>query len=270
MTTIPAKVLDRFKESLSKIQKVIEGAKSRDINEADTVVIVSDILSSVFGFDKYTEITREYAIKNNYCDLAVKIDDKVKFLIEVKAIGINLLDKHYQQALDYGANLGIEWIILTNGVIWKVYKVKFEKPIRTDSVCEINFPELKLKNQADLEKLFILCKEGLKKNAIDEFTEYKLIVNKFYVSAILQNESVIEVIKKELRKVSAGIRAEETEILSIIKNEVLKRELLDTPEAAEVMDKYTKILKKAAREKAKAAGAKAEEKTADDTGSAGE
>lgn len=58
MAMIPAKVIDRFKDNLSKIQKVIEQAKNRDINEADTVVIVSDVLSLLFGYDKYTEITR--------------------------------------------------------------------------------------------------------------------------------------------------------------------------------------------------------------------
>jgi len=125
MAAIPVKVLDRFKENLNKIQKVIEQAKNRDINEADTVVIVSDVLSLLFGYDKYTEITREYAIKGQYCDLAVKIDEKLKFLIEVKAIGITLSEKHYQQALTYGANNGTEWIILTNGLVWNIYKVRF-------------------------------------------------------------------------------------------------------------------------------------------------
>lgn len=145
MAAIPVKVVDRFKDNLSKIQKVVEQAKNRDINEADTVVIVSDVLSLLFGFDKYTEITREYAIKGQYCDLAVKLDEKLKFLIEVKAIGITLSEKHYQQALDYGANNGTEWIILTNGLVWKVYKVRFEKPIRTDFVAEFNILDLKIK-----------------------------------------------------------------------------------------------------------------------------
>jgi len=74
MANIPAKVIDRLKENLGKIQKIVEQAKSRDINEADTVVIVSDVLCDLFGYDKYEDITREYAIKAQYCDLAVKID----------------------------------------------------------------------------------------------------------------------------------------------------------------------------------------------------
>lgn len=251
MAVIPAKVTDRFKENLSKIQKVIEQAKNRDINEADTVVIVSDVLSLLFGYDKYTEITREYAIKGQYCDLAVKSDEKLKFLIEVKAIGITLSDKHYQQALDYGANNGTEWIILTNGLIWKVYKVRFEKPIKTDLVCEFNMLDIKLKNQNDMDKLFILCKEGIKKNAIDEFTQHRMIVNKYYIASVLRSETVIDSLKRELKKVDSQIKFDDEEILSILNNEVIKRELVDSQETAEANDKYNKIIKKLEKKKMK-------------------
>ncbi len=251
MATIPAKVTERFKETIPKLQKVMEQAKNRDINEADTVTIVSDVLHLVFGYDKYSEITKEYAIKNNYCDLAVKVEEAVKFLIEVKAIGITLQEKHYQQALDYGANLGIEWIILTNGLIWRIYKVKFEKPIRTDFVGEINFLELKTRNQNDLDKLYILCKEGLKKNAIDDFANHKLVVNKYFISTILQSEVISEVVRKELKKIDATIKAEEDEVAAIIQNDIIKRELIDSLDAKEAMGKYDKLIKKAIKDKEK-------------------
>lgn len=252
MANVPNKVLDRFKENLSKIQKVVEQAKSRDINESDTVVIVTDVLTSIFGYDKYTEITHEYAIKNTYCDLAIKLDGSLKFLIEVKAIGITLADKHYQQALDYGANNGTEWIILTNALNWKIYKVKFEKPIRTDLVCDFNILDLKVKNQNDIDKLFILCKEGLKKNAIDEFTQHRMVVNKYYIGAILKSDVVFDVIKKEIKKINPLVKVDDEEVSSLITNEVLKRELIDSPEAIEANEKYFKIVKKLEKKKIKA------------------
>ena len=96
MATIPSVVHHRFKENIKKFQTIIAQAKDKDINEADTVTIVFDVLTSVFGYDKYNEITKEYVIKGTYCDLAVKVNGCVKFLIEVKAIGIDLQKKHYQ------------------------------------------------------------------------------------------------------------------------------------------------------------------------------
>ncbi len=252
MATIPVKVIERIKDNLNKLQKVLEQAKNRDINEADTVVIVTDILVNIFGYDKYTEITREYVVKSTFCDLAIKIESDLKFLIEVKAIGITLTDKHYEQVLNYGANNGCEWIILTNGLVWKVYKVKFEKPIKTDLVCEFSFLDLKIKNQNDLDKLFILCKEGLKKNAIDEFTQHRMVVNKYYIGSILQSSYVIEIIKRELKKINILLKVEDDEVLSLLNNEILKRELLDSPDAIDANDKYNKILKKLDKIKIKA------------------
>ena len=94
MVTIPKKVADQFIKQIGSFQRVLKKAKDRDINEADTVTIVTDILAGVFGFDKYTEITSEHAIRGTYCDLAVKIEGKLKYLIEVKAIGLELKENH--------------------------------------------------------------------------------------------------------------------------------------------------------------------------------
>ncbi|MFH2056545.1 MAG: hypothetical protein ABIJ61_11350 [bacterium] len=94
MSAIPKKVADRYRSAVPKFQKILGVARDRDVNEADTVSIIQDMLAEVFGFDKYTEITSEYAIRGTYCDLAVKIDGTVQYLIEVKSIGLELRDSH--------------------------------------------------------------------------------------------------------------------------------------------------------------------------------
>ena len=58
------------------------------------MTIIVDILAEIFGYDKYSEITSEHAIRGTYCDLATKIDGVLQFLIEVKAIGIDLKEQH--------------------------------------------------------------------------------------------------------------------------------------------------------------------------------
>ena len=90
MSNIPKKVIERFVKTVPKFQKVLQLAKDRDVNESDTVAILNDIFGDVLGYDKYLEVTSELAIRGTYCDLALRVDDKVQFLIEVKAIGIDL------------------------------------------------------------------------------------------------------------------------------------------------------------------------------------
>jgi len=153
MATIPKKIDDRLKQSVKKYQVVLSNAKSRDVGEADTVTIIKDMLSDMFGYDKYTEVTSEYAIRGTYCDLAIKLDNKLSTLIEVKAIGLELKDQHVKQAIDYAANQGVDWAILTNGINWQFYHVTFSKPIEKELVLEFNITEINTRTQEHREIL---------------------------------------------------------------------------------------------------------------------
>jgi len=72
MANIPATTSKRLVACVPKFRKILSRAQERDVNESDTVTIVTDMLEEVFGFDKYSEITREYAIQGTYYDLAIK------------------------------------------------------------------------------------------------------------------------------------------------------------------------------------------------------
>ena len=101
MASVPKRVSERLAASIRRFQPILSAARSRDVGEADTVTIVKDMLAEVFGYDKYAEVTSEYAIRGTYCDLATKIDGVLQALIEVKAIGLELKDSHVKQAVDY-------------------------------------------------------------------------------------------------------------------------------------------------------------------------
>jgi hypothetical protein len=104
---VPKRVIERIASTLKQYQSILELQRSRDVSEADTDTVVKDLLSDVFGYDKYAELTSEHSIRGTFCDLAVKIDGKLSFLIEVKAIGVDLKDSHVKQAIDYAANQGV-------------------------------------------------------------------------------------------------------------------------------------------------------------------
>ena len=65
---------------------MLESARTRDVNESDTAVIVSDFLTDVLGYDKYEDVTTEFAVRSTFCDLAVKRGGHVQYLIEVKPL----------------------------------------------------------------------------------------------------------------------------------------------------------------------------------------
>jgi len=259
--TIPKKVADRLAQNSSTFQKVLSGAKDRDVNESDTVTIITDMLAAVFGYDKYTEVTSEQAIKGTYCDLAIKLDGKIKFLIEVKAIGLTLKDNHLHQAISYGANEGIDWVVLTNGIDWEIHKIRFEKPIECDLVCSFNFLELNPRKQQDQSQLFLLCKEGISKAAIEQFHEQVQIVNRFVIGATLLSEPILEVIRRELRRMSGDVKVTTEEIAEILQVETLKREIVEGEQARQAKSRVKKAQNKRLRKSSKSKS----EKTPKDT-----
>ncbi|MGO9146123.1 MAG: type I restriction enzyme HsdR N-terminal domain-containing protein, partial [Desulfomonilia bacterium] len=191
MTNISKKVLVRFIKTVPRFQKVLQIAKDRDVNESDTVSVINDILGEVLGYDKYQEVTREFAIRSTYCDLAIKIEDKVHFIIEVKAIGIDLKETHLRQAIDYGANHGVQWVVLTNGIEWRLYRIRFEQPINHDLVCSFNFLSLNPKDGKDQECLFILSKEGLIRDVRDDFYDKVQSINRYIIGSLILNDPIL-------------------------------------------------------------------------------
>lgn len=251
MFNIPKSVSNRFLKSVPKFKKVLEIAKIRDLNESDTVQIITDILSEIFGYDKYLEVTSELAIRGTFCDLAININGNIQFLIEAKAIGKNLNDNHLKQAIDYGANKGIQWVVLTNGINWQLHRITFAKPISHSLVCELDLVEIDLKDPDDVSRLFLISKESLSKNARESFFEKVQSVNRHTIGNLICSEVILKVIARETKKMGDGIKISKEEVLKIIQDEVLKRDILEGEEAKEAQKKVKKYERKLIKSKTK-------------------
>lgn len=251
MTSIPVKVQDRLVTGIKRFLPVLTSAKSRDVNESDTVTIVTDMLADVFGFDKYSEITSEYVIKGTLVDLAIKLDGKLEMLIEVKAIGSGLKDAFIKQAVDYAANEGAEWVMLTNGAMWQVYKISFGKPVSHDLVLEIDFMNLNPKKSDHLENLYLLTKEGLGKSVLGDYHTQRQALSRFLIGAVVLSEPALDVIRRELRKISPDVKIDNDQIKAVLLQEIIKREVMEGEKADEAMKKVMRIAKREVRKTAK-------------------
>lgn len=244
MANIPKKVVDRFIKNVPRFQKVLQIAKDRDVNESDTVAVLNDIFGDVLGYDKYLEVTSELAIRGTYCDLALRVEDKVQFLIEVKAIGIDLKETHMKQACDYGANHGVQWVVLTNGIEWRVYRIRFEQPINFDLIGTADFLALNPRDEKDQDFLFLLAKEGLGKSAREDFYEKVQSVNRYVIGNLILAEPVLCVLRRELKKLADGVKIEMEEIQKIVRSEVLKREIVEGEQAEVAQTRVNKFYRK--------------------------
>lgn len=247
MPQVPNKVAERLAAGIKRFQPILTSAKSRDVGESDTVIIVTDMLSEVFGYDKYSEVTSETSIRGTWCDLAIKLDGAIEFLIEVKAIGLELKDAHTKQAVDYSANQGTDWVLLTNAEIWRVYKVTFAKPIDSELVLEINFSQLNPKKAVDVELLYHLTREGWMKSALGEFHTQQQALSRFFLGAMVTSPPVLEIIRRELRRLSPDVRIDIEQIKSALVQDVLKREVVEGEKAEEARKKISRVASKLLR-----------------------
>lgn len=262
--SVPNKVAERLVTSLKRFQPILQGALTRDVNESDTSMIVTDILAEVCGYDKYSEVTRELCIRGTYCDIATRIDGKFQMLIEVKAVGVDLKDAHAKQAIDYAANQGIEWVALTTGRIWRVFRVIFAKPIDAELALDLDLLALNLKQTAHLESLYLLTRESMVKSGLHVFHDRHQATSRFYLGAVLLSDPVLETVRRELRRLS-DIKLEVEELREAIRSDVIKREVLEGDKADAAARKVTKSAGKLLRARKEQATVDPEADAAEDT-----
>lgn len=246
---IPKRASERIATGLKKYQAILAEARNRDISESDTVVIIGDMLAELLGYRKYVEITTEFAVRGTFVDLAVKVENEVRFLVEAKAIGVELKDQHVKQAIDYGANQGVEWVLLTNAIVWRVYKIQFGQPIDKTLVFELDLLKARPRDNYVLECFGNLSREGFTQSSMRAFQQQQEATSKFSVAAVLMSEAVLTATRRELRRIYASVRIDEAILYNVVRNDVLKREVVDSDEARVAQDALKKSLRSVARAK---------------------
>ena len=251
--SIPNVVVKRLKSATPRYRDILKKKIEEDLNEADTVTIITDMLEKVFGFDKIEDIRKEFRIQGNYkCDIAVMLKKKVAYLIEVKSIGSTLSNKHIKQAVTYASREGIDNVVLTNGILWQVYRVTLQDKVQNEMMFEIDFLNLNLKSKEDLERLFLLCNRGVQRSAIDGFYEHSQVFNKYTLGRLLLTDPVLNVVRREMRRLKDGMRQISLDqIQEKLEQEVIKRDLLgeDGEDAKKLIAKASRKQKKASSRK---------------------
>ena len=253
MARLPKRAAERVALGLKRFQPILSAARSRDVNESDTGLIVTDVLQEVFGYDKYSEITSEYQIRSSFCDLAIKLDGQLALLIEVKAVGSALKDQHVKQAVDYAANQGTDWVVLTNGLTWQVYRVTFGKPVQNELVLAFDLLDLNSRSSSDVETLGLLAKEGWQKARLGEYHSRRQALSRFVLGALVVSAPVLGAIRREVRRMTPDVRITIEEIEATLRDDVLKRDVLEGENANAARKRVLRAARRVARRK-KAAG----------------
>jgi hypothetical protein len=190
--------LKKSADALKKYSKKYLGGHLKELDESGTRLMINEFLTEVLGYAPIEEVKTEYMIKGTYADYVIQLKGVRHFLVEVKALSLNLSDAHLRQAVNYGANEGIEWALLTNGKCFNLYKILFNKPIESRKMFSIDLSDpIQLKNA--IESIQFLHKDSVSNKGLDLLWNKCAALDPANVAGFLYTPNVINYIKKSLK-----------------------------------------------------------------------
>jgi hypothetical protein len=170
----------------------------KELDESGTRILINFFLTEVLGYLSIEEVKTEYMIKGTYADYVVQTNKARHFLVEVKALSFTLTDKHLRQAIEYGANEGIDWALLTNGRNFEFYRIIFGKPIEHKKVLSFD-----LSNADSLKRSFedieFMHKDSVAKKSLANLWNKCSALDPLTLAGLMYNNSVVSFVKRELK-----------------------------------------------------------------------
>lgn len=218
------KAKERIKKTLRKFKPIVEQARRNALNEADTRLIVTAILGEGLGWNTFEDISSEQRIKGQYCDYAIKAGDSYLAIVEVKSVATPLSAKHLYQAVGYAVNEGVDWVILSNGADWQLYRVIFGKPVASDLVFQVSLLDEETKPAKKAELLYLLSREAQRGGDLDAYYKKKCALCGSNIAKVLLGEKMLKALRLEMRGLT-GHNASPQEIATLLVEEVLRPEV---------------------------------------------
>jgi predicted type IV restriction endonuclease len=159
----------------------------------------------------------------------------------VKAISSNLNDKHLYQAVSYAANEGVEWVILTNGAEWRLYRVLFNKPVEHELIFEVSLLDEAMKPKEKAELLYLLTPEAQRKDELEAYYQRMKAISGKNIARLLLDEDVLTRLRAEI-KAESGYKLDLVELAQILITCVIRPEV-----QGDGMEKQLKRVQRAAR-----------------------
>jgi len=189
-------------------------AKYAELDESATRLMINTFLTDLLGYTELEEIRTEHMINSAYADYVIQVDRKKHLVVEVKAMQIDLSEKHLRQAVGYAANEGIDWILLTNGRSFEVYHVIFKKPITCKRLFSFDLRDISVLKEA-AEGLLLLHKRFLTHGELDNFWMRFQALEPNNLCRYLYTQDIIRLLRRALKR-DAGLSFSESDIMDSV------------------------------------------------------
>lgn len=164
---------DVIRELLGKADKW----RDRSINEANTKALFVEPMLGALGWDvnDFDAVRREDRVYDGTrLDYALTIEGKARLFVEAKPLLKPLDDRQFiAQTINYANNEGVVWCVLTNGLLYRVYKSNEPVEMERKLLFEVDLQDAN--DQARTEEvaklISYLARQSIESGILDKWGE---------------------------------------------------------------------------------------------------
>ncbi len=216
------KALAGFKSLHARLQNLAQEAGNK---EEQVRIWCIDALRTALGYDD-DEIETERKVLNGRIDIAIKKEGRVLIVVECKAIRSRLGANALDQAGTYAATLSASWMVLTNGDIWKLYRVipRDGHEPKLELVFDVSLLDEDGISPRDAENLYLLTSRAMSCGDTEKAYHRVVCKNSLRLRSALFSERVVKAIRLELiqsyeEESKTKVQIEDEEMLEALRDE---------------------------------------------------
>jgi hypothetical protein len=168
-------------DDVRKIAGVAERLKGPVGNEANTKALLIEPTLSALGWDttNLDHVLRDWPLTNNSTiDYALRIGEDNAMFVEVRGLNESLDDEPFTaKAVDGTNGEGVLWCVVTNGLIYRVYRTDELVPTNEKLSFEIDLSRAAVGSPADAANVPLLSRESLGDGTLALWSEQKVFTD---------------------------------------------------------------------------------------------
>jgi len=190
------RVKSGFRSYHGRLYEISQASKS---SEEEIRRWCIDVIKMDLGYND-NEIDTEVRVLGQRVDIALKKDDRIFIVIECKNIRHGLNSSVRDQAVAYATSLSANWAAITNGQIWKLFRVVPEqgKDPRVIEVFNVAILDDDGVSDCDAEMLYLLTARAIFMGDSDKTFHQVAATSPRRLLKALSSDRVIKAIRMQL------------------------------------------------------------------------
>ncbi len=224
-------VRSRVAAAVDRLSGPLTDLVERDANDGDTRMLVADFFSVGLNFSKYQDMTTEYRTSGDSIDYAIVLDGELFAPVEVRGVGHELDLRNIQMARRLASEENAEWIVLTNGRVWRVYHLPPDEEGGTGRPVGIIDVDLLDEDsyESNIDALFHITREAVENGRLEALRRWREALAPERLGEALSSTAVLTTLRAELRAHTGhpGHEGDSEELLHALAEGVVAHGLLD-------------------------------------------